>query len=107
MKKKWAIVIGVVAAAFIATIFLGIFYGAAADAAKAALLKDPAVIERCGTEIEVEPAFVGRSYVRPSGRAGSAQLRFRCGGSKGAVTVTVRLQRSEGVWSATEISLDP
>ena len=108
MKKRWLIALAFAVCAFIAAIYIGIFHGAAADAAKAALLKDPAVIERCGTEIEVEPSFVGRSYVRPGGsRLGTARLRFRCGGSKGAATVTVNLQQSNGVWSATEIAVDP
>jgi hypothetical protein len=108
MRTKWFIALAVIAVAFVAAIYLGIFHGAAADSAKAALLKDPAVIERCGTEIEVEPSFVGRSYVRPGGsREGSARLRFRCGGSKGLATVTVILKQLDGVWSATEIAVDP
>ena len=109
MRAKWIIALGVmIVAVLLATIFIGIFHGAAAAAAKSALLKDSAVIERCGTEIEVEPSFVGRSYVRPGGsREGSARLRFRCGGSTGAATVTVTLKHSDGVWSATEIAVDP
>ncbi len=65
MKNKWLIAIGVAIAAFVATIYLGIFHGAAADVAKAALLKDPAVIARCGTDIELEPSYSGRSFVYP------------------------------------------
>ncbi len=108
MKSKWLIVIGAVVAVFIVWIYVGIFQGAAADAAKEALLKDPAVVERCGTNIEIEPALVGRSYVRPGGsREGSARLRFRCGGSKGSATVTVTLKQLNRVWSATEVAVDP
>ncbi len=108
MRTKWFIALGVAVAVFLATVYFGIFHGAAAAAAKEALLKDPAVIERCGTEIEVEPSYSGRSYVRPGGsREGSARLRFRCGGSKGPATVTVTLKQLNGAWSATEVAVDP
>lgn len=107
-SRRWSIAVGVAVAAFLATVYFGIFHGAAAAAAKAALLKDPAVVEKCGTEIEVEPSYSGRSYVRPGGsREGSARLRFKCGGSKGPATVTVTLKQLDGVWSATEIAIDP
>jgi hypothetical protein len=77
-----------------------------ADAARSAVLKDPAVVEACGENIEVNPWFLARHSYSSYRENAHALLHFRCVGSRSSVRVTVEMERVGETWNAKRVTID-